>query len=136
LANRKLVAVSVLLVVASIVSGFLIAKVNDFINEQRSGDEAIELSKKSPEVQGYLAFHINAECDVMKLYVKRDGNVCTVDKHWELIRYVGHSNEPSDGQDHYCWCVRWHDPTSAISHILNVFIDKDSWKIVLIEEAY
>ena len=98
--------------------------------------KAIRVSKQSPAVQRYLRWHPNAQSEVGKRYITSDGIVYSVDDNWELIRNEGSANEPIDGKDHYCWEVFWHDPTCLISHIVYVMIDKDSWEIVLVDEAW
>ena len=72
----------------------------------------------------------------MKLYVESDGSVYTVDDDWGLLKYVGGTSKPSDGNNHFCWRVHWYDPTRGLPHIVNVFVDKDSWEIVVVEEAH
>jgi hypothetical protein len=72
----------------------------------------------------------------MKLYVGSNGSVYTVDDRWESKRYVGGTHAPKDGKSHYCWRIHWHDPTSMSLHVTNVFIDKDTWEIVIVEEAW
>lgn len=120
----------VVLVVAGIALGYVL-----YISRSLPESKAIEISKQSSVVQRYFSLHLNTECTVMKLYIESDGSVYTVDDHWELVRYVGGSGKPIDGKDHYCWKVHWYDPAGGIPHIVNVFVDKDSWDIVLVGEA-
>lgn len=96
-----------------------------------------EISKQSPTVQSYLEQHPNAEYEVTKCYLTGDGRVYAVDEDWKLKEFRGSAGgEPMDGKDHYCWLVGWHDPTSMIEHIVDVFIDKDVLEIVLVTEAW
>jgi hypothetical protein len=84
-------------------------QINDDLSELRARIADLPListCKQSPAVQKYLSQHPNAECSVMKLFVKSDGSVYTIDSSWELDRYVGGTQKPRDGKDHYCW--RFH----------------------------
>ena len=95
-----------------------------------------EISKQDPRVQEYLKQHPNAKYEVRKAYLTSDGMVYFVDENWNLKELAGSAiSKPLDGKDHYCWVVHWYDPSSTIPHIVNVFIDKETLKIVLIEEA-
>ena len=129
--RKKVIAIVVVGVIVIGIALGLALHVSRILAESR----AVEISKQSSVVQGYLSQHPNAESKVMKLYVKSDGSVYTVNDIWELKRYVGGTDKPMDGEDHYCWRVHWYDPTSIIPHIVNVFIDKDCWEIILEEEA-
>jgi 1,2-phenylacetyl-CoA epoxidase PaaB subunit len=71
----------------------------------------------------------------LRVLVRGDGAVYTVDEHWKPIRYVGHSGEPADGKDHHCWCVHWGDPESAIPEIVNVYVDRESGQTIIVERA-
>lgn len=93
-----------------------------------------EISKQSPTVQNYLAQHPNASYEIEKSFLTADGMMYSVSDSWALKEPLGSAGEPTDGKEHYCWVVRWYDPTSAIMSRIDVFIDKDSLKIVLVRE--
>lgn len=95
----------------------------------------VETSKQSTKVRNYLTQHPNATYNICKSYLAADGKVHSVYDNWALNELVGSAEEPTDGKDHYCWVVYWYDPTSAIMNRLNVFIDRDSLQIVLVEET-
>ena len=96
----------------------------------------VEISKQSQIVQSYLAQHPNATHDIRKSYLTADGMAYTVYDNWQLKELSGSvGSSPKDGSNHYCWVVHWYDPTSIIGHIVNVFIDRDSSQIVVVEEA-
>jgi hypothetical protein len=97
--------------------------------------KAVNVSRQSPVVQRFISQHPDAKCRVMQLYVNSDGSVYTVSSDWELERYVGGTGKPIDGKDHYCWEAHWYDPRSGIPYITVVYVDKDSWEIVLVEQA-
>lgn len=94
------------------------------------------ISNQSSAVREYLKQHPNAQWSVMKLYVGSNGSVYTVDDSWELQRYVGGTYEPEDSKSHDCWRVHFYYRTYIEEPIINVFIDKDNWEIVLVEEAW
>jgi len=98
--------------------------------------KAIRVSKQSPAVQRYLRNNPNAQSTVKKVFIKKDGAVYTVDDSWELIQYVGGADKPIDGKDHYCWLVIYNDLTTNPFHNVSVKIDKDSWEIVSVDEAW
>ena len=129
--NRFIAITVVVLAIVGIAIGYVL-----FVSRISAESTAIEISKQSSVVQRYLSQHPNAESKVMKLYVESDGSVYTVDDDWEMKRNIGGADEPKDSKDHYCWCVHWYDSTSIIPHIVNVFVDKDSWEIVLEREAW
>lgn len=107
-------------------------------------DEAqklVEISKQHPSVKKYLEIHHNATCDIRRVYLASDGMVYQVDKHWKIkdfgsVASIG--GKPVDGKDHYCWVVHWYDPTPevGIDHIVDVYIDRDSYDIVFVQEAW
>jgi len=95
----------------------------------------LEISKQSMTVQNYLTQHPNATYEIDKLYLTADGEAYSVYDNWALNKLVGDVvGEPVDGKEHFCWVVRWHDPTSMIMKRVNVFIDKNNLQIVLVEE--
>ena len=69
-------------------------------------------SQQSSVVQDYLTQHPIAKYKVMT------------------------STKSIDGKNYDCLVVHWYDPTSVIPHIINVYVDKDSWEIVSVEEAF
>lgn len=99
--------------------------------------DLVEISKQSPVVRSYLEQHPNATYTVGKWYLTSDGMIYTVDYNWKSVELKGSAGEePVDGRNHYCWAVHWNDPTSMIEHIVDVYVDKDVLKIVLITEAW
>ncbi len=95
-----------------------------------------EISKQDPRVQNYLKQHSNAKYKVIKAYLSSDGVVYMVDENWKPKGLGGSiAGKPIDGKDHYCWIVHWYDPSPGVPHIVDVFIDKETLKIVLVIEA-
>ncbi len=94
----------------------------------------VEISKQSIKVRDYLTQHPKATYEINKLYLTADGIAYSVYDNWGVDKFVGSVGEPTDGKEHYCWVVRWHDPTSTIMSRVNVFIDKNSLQIALVEE--
>lgn len=84
----------------------------------------------------HIIQHPNAQWNVMKVYVKSDGSVYIVGDNWELQRYIGGIDAPKDGKNHYCWLVLWHDPNPMSMHVIDIYIDKDTWEIIKVEEAW
>lgn len=74
--------------------------------------KAVEISKQSSVVQDYLNQHSSAKPRVTT------------------------ATKSTNGKNYDCWMVHWYDPTSTIPHIVNVYVDKDSWEIVSVEEAW
>ncbi len=124
-----------LLLGASVVALFIAACLLLYVSLSPPTDYA-EISKQDPKVQRYLKQHPNAKYDVRRAYLTADGMVYAVDENWNLKRLMGSAgSEPVDGKDHYCWVVHWYDPSPGVPHIIDVFIDKETLKIVLIVEA-
>lgn len=126
----------ILIVIAAVIACVIIAYFL-YNNLQSNLPDLVEISKQSAKVQSYIEQHPNAEYEVTKCYLTTNGMVHTVDENWEPKELRGSTGgEPMDGKDHYCWTVFWHDPTSWIEHIVNVYIDKDILEIVLVTEAW
>jgi len=128
-------------VVTSLIVNIHLYATNNQLNNElvlaRTYLPLLVISNQSSAVREYLKQHPSAQWSVMKLYVGSNGSVYTVDDSWELQRYVGGTHEPEDGKSHYCWRVHFYYRTYImIEHIINVFIDKDSWEIVLVEEDW
>lgn len=129
MSSKRIVIVSVAVVVIAVVSGY-------FYFSQIHQNDLVEISKQSQVVQSYLTQHPNATHDIRKSYLTADGMAYTVYDNWQLKELSGSvGSSPKDGSNHYCWVVHWYDPTSIIGHIVNVFIDRDSSQIVVVEEA-
>jgi hypothetical protein len=64
LSRKGLFPFLVLFVTSIVVSGFFFAKVAESISYQRNIDRAVETSKETSVVQGYLISHPNAQSDV------------------------------------------------------------------------
>lgn len=127
--SKSSVAVLIAVVVAVAALGY-------FYFSHTQQNNLVEISKQSQIVQSYLAQHPNATHDIRKSYLAADGMAYTVYDNWQLKELSGSvGSSPKDGSNHYCWVVHWYDPTSIIGHIVNVFIDRDSPQIVVIEEA-
>jgi len=135
--KRFRVLVIVVFVIVGMALGYVLY-ISPEQNEQTQGEKkAIEISKQTPEVQSYLSIHPNAKSGATRLYIESNGSVYTANDHWELIRYEGKNTQtPVDGKDHYCWVVGWYDPTISWTHLVNVYIDKDSWEIILVEPIF
>lgn len=56
----------------------------------------------------------------------------------EVERYLAMHPDAQYGvrQDKDNWFVGWHSPSSMINHVAIVTIDKTSWKIIDVEEAW
>ena len=94
----------------------------------------ISASKQSPEVQEYLNQHPTAQWRVLKTFVKADGNIYLVYKDWIKSGWIGKVlTPPKDGKNHYCWRVRWWWFEQGILDGIDVFVDKDSLEIVLMD---
>jgi hypothetical protein len=132
---------SVILISAVVTS--LIINIHLYTVNTQLNDELIlailGISKQSSVVQECLILHPKAQWRIEKLYVGSGGSVYTVGNNWELQTYIGTAPAPRDGKSHYCWRVslyelprsRFHEP--KIIHVINVFIDKDTWEIVMVE---
>lgn len=93
-----------------------------------------EISKDDPVVAKYLETHPNASYEVRRAYITADGTVYRVDEFWMITEELGTASKPSDGRDHYCWEILWYSP--KVPHVVYVYVDKDSYEIVLVEEAW
>jgi uncharacterized membrane protein YebE (DUF533 family) len=127
--SKSSVAVLIAVVVAVAALGY-------FYFSHTQQNNLVEISKQSQIVQSYLGQHPNATHDIRKSYLTADGMAYTVYDNWQLKELSGSvGSSPKDGSNHYCWVVHWYDPTSIIGHIVNVFIDRDSSQIEVVEEA-
>jgi len=101
----------------------------------RSSDP-VEISKQSATVRRYLKDHPNAEYRIDQLYLMGDGSFYLTDGNWNITELlIGTSHSLKDGKDHYCWGVLWYDDSIVIEHVVYVYIDKDTLKILLVDEA-
>jgi len=84
--------------------------------------------------------HPNATYYVEMVYLTSEGLVYRVNGHWKIKDFenVSSAGKPADGKDHYCWVVHWYDPTPevAIPHTVDVYIDRDSYEVVFVQEAW
>jgi hypothetical protein len=100
----------------------------------------VEISKEHPTVKKYLEAHPNAMYDIRRVYLTSDGLVYQVDEHWKVkdSESVGSIDKPIDNKAHYCWVVHWYDPTPGVGvdHVIDVYIDRDSYEIVFVQEAW
>ncbi len=129
--NRFVAIIVLILAILGVVAGYVLY-VSTFSPELK----AVNASGQSPVVQRFISQYPNAENSVVKLYVKSDGSVYTVSDDWELETDVGRIiGKPIDGKDHYCWKVHWRDPVIGKQCMVDVYVDKDSWEIILVEEG-
>lgn len=75
---------------------------------------AVEISKQSPIVQDFLSQYPSAKHRVTTLTIS------------------------VDSKNHHCWRVSWYDPSGfdVGEHIIWVYVDKNSWEIVSVGEAW
>ena len=106
--RKKVIAIVIVGVTIIGISLGLALHVSRILAESR----AAEISKQSPVVQNYLNQHPSAKSRVTTYTLSKDG------------------------KNYHCWMVHWYDPTSIIPHIVNVYVDKDSWEIVSVGEAH
>ena len=94
-----------------------------------------EISKQSATVQNYLELHPNAEYRISKNYLMGDGMVYAVEEDWKITELLGSTDNPKDEKGHYCWVVRWYNPSGGIPYVVYVYIDRDTLKILVVIEA-
>jgi len=107
-----------------------------FVSILSPESKAVAISRQNPAVQTFISQDSSVKYGVGRSYVDGDGSVYRVDNNWVLIGYGGGTEKPTDGKGHYCWVVSWFDPTSIIDHVVYVYVDKDSWKIVGVEGVW
>jgi len=122
------------LVISLIVNVFLYMELSE-LRKEATYLPLIGISKQSSTVRQYLDLYPNAQCSVRRLFLKSDGKVYSVDDNWELGEHTGYLGEPTDGKDHYCWGVRWSSGSGWMDFVA-VYIDRDSWEIVLVEATW
>jgi len=105
--RKKVIAIVIVGVTIIGIALGLALRVSRILAESR----AVEISRQSSVVQNYLTQHPSAK--------------------YKITTYI----KSIDSEDYCCWMVHWYDPTSIIPHIVNVYVDKDSWEIVSVEEA-
>jgi len=105
--RKKVLAIVIVGVIIIGIASGLALHVSRILAESR----AVETSKQSPVVRNYLNQHPSAKPRVTT------------------------ATKSTDGKNYNCWMIHWYDPTSIIPHIVNVYVDKDSWEIVSVEEA-
>jgi hypothetical protein len=129
--NRFVAIIVLILAIFGVVVGYVL-----YVSAFSPESKAVNVSKQSPVVQRFVSEHPKAENSVWKLYVKSNGSLYTISDEWELETDLGRIiGKPIDGKDHYCWMVHWRDPVIGRQCMVDVYVDKDSWEIILVEEG-
>ena len=97
-----------------------------------------EISKQHPTVQNFLEVYPDAIYKISRAYLTSQGSVYQLDENWKIIDDSASSagGTPIDGKDHYCWVVHWYDQHRGVEHIVDVYIDRNTYKIVFVLEAW